>query len=148
MLIIGIDPGTNTGIAVKNLHTGNFLNIETLSILDAQNIVLELLMQHGKENIYLIFEDARKRKWFGNAGREKLQGAGSIKRDCSIWQEFCEKYLEHWIAQQPRKGSTKIPVKQFKVLTGWKGRTTEHARDAAMLIHAHSAKYIELLFKK
>lgn len=147
MLIIGIDPGTNTGIAVKNLLTNKFVSIETLSILDAQNFVFQLIIQHGKENIYLIFEDARQRKWFGNAGREKLQGVGSIKRDCAIWQEFCEKHLKHWIAQKPRKGSTKIPAKQFKALTGWKGRTTEHARDAAMLIHAHTTKSMNL-FKK
>ena len=50
-------------------------------VLICRNIALET----GHE-IKLRIEDARLRKWYGNAGREELQGAGSVNRDASIWE--------------------------------------------------------------
>ena len=34
----------------------------------------------------------------------------------------------------PAQNRTKVPADKFKALTGWQGRTNEHARDAAMLV--------------
>jgi hypothetical protein len=34
----------------------------------------------------------------------------------------------------PAKGATKLDPDFFKALTGWKKRTSEHARDAAMIV--------------
>lgn len=54
-------------------------------VLICRNIALET----GHE-IKLRIEDARLRKWYGNAGREELQGAGSVNRDASIWETRCK----------------------------------------------------------
>ena len=131
-IIIGIDPGVKTGMALWNCKTQQFEFIKTLSITEAFQRCRMWKLGNGLNEIY--FEDARLRTWFGNAGREKLQGAGSIKRDCSIWQEFCEYYEVPFQAIKPAKGNTKWSAEYFKRLTGWKNRTSEHARDAAALV--------------
>lgn len=145
-IIIGIDPGTKTGFAYKDLRSQEYHAIETLGVLDALDFARDLIAEYGKENVYLVFEDARQRKWFGDAGKEKLQGVGSVKRDCSIWQEFCEKTGINWLAQKPKAGTTKYSPAYFKRITGWQKRTSEHARDAAILIHGYSAVNIKLHF--
>ena len=134
-LIIGIDPGTRTGIAVWDKLHKCFKSVETVSIIRAFDIITQYA-----ENGYLIhirFEDARLRKWYGNAGREKLQGAGSIKRDCSIWEEFCEHHELDFLAIPPvaQKGLTKLSAERFQKMTGWTQRTSEHSRDAGMLCY-------------
>lgn len=129
MIYIGIDPGVNTGVAVWDSNSKKFLSIETMPILQAISTV----------NVYrdavIIIEDARQRKWFGNSGKERLQGAGSIKRDCQIWQEFLEsnEITHYWVA--PKNNKTKLDTMQFKQITGYVGRTNVHGRDAAMLTY-------------
>lgn len=82
----------------------------------------------------VLFEDARQRKWFGADSNAKMQGAGSVKRDASIWEEFCTDYQIAFRALPPAKGGTKLNPDYFKALTGWRGKTSEHARDAAMIV--------------
>jgi len=131
-IIAGIDPGVKTGIALWDCGKQEFIRIETMTIISA----IELLSRPWSRNHIkeINFEDARLRTWFGKSGREKLQGAGSIKRDCSIWQEFCEYYKIHFEAVKPTVGQTKWSAGYFKKITGWTGRTSQHARDAAVLV--------------
>ena len=73
--IIGIDPGTNTGFAVWNVKEQRLEVVTSMKIHQAMEDIKQSSYQN---NILVIFEDARKRKWFGNSGREQLQGAGSM----------------------------------------------------------------------
>lgn len=130
-LAIGIDPGVNTGYALYDVKRKKLKEVQTLSIVEAMQIIINL---HVLYKIIVRYEDARQRTWFGKAGREQLQGAGSIKRDCAIWQEFFEYHQIPHQAVAPKHNRTKLEAAQFKALTGWAGRTSEHARDAAMLI--------------
>lgn len=99
--------------------------------IDRVNMMADIL---GKENIRLFIEDARKRKWYGKTGRERLKGAGSICRDCTIWEDFCREQGLEYRMMAPSAGCTKLGASQFKALTKWQGRTSNHARDAAMLV--------------
>ena len=94
MIYIGIDTGVNTGVAVWDNRQRTFLQIETMMIHRAMEIV-----KGYKQNAYMNgtkiivrVEDARKRTWYGyndpKKDRDKLQGAGSVKRDCKIWEDF------------------------------------------------------------
>lgn len=127
--LIGIDPGVNTGVAVWN---GTELErVESTDIICAMEIVRHYNDYH---NIQVYYEDARLRHWFGSSGREKLMGAGSVKRDSQIWETFCKGYDIPYVAVAPKDNMTKLNAKQFALYTGWKGRTNEHERDAAMLV--------------
>lgn len=133
MIYIGIDPGTETGFAVWNSNEQRFVELGTLKIHQA---IQSVVMYHemSNHNCKVIFEDARQRKWYGQRSDAKLQGAGSVKRDSSIWEDFLKDWgIPYW-AKPPVKGATKMSNQRFKALTGWKGRTSNHARDAALLV--------------
>lgn len=135
MISIGIDPGTHTGVAVWDSGEGKFLSLETMPIHRALDRVFVLRCKFGRPNIQVVFEDARQRTWFGKGDTNaKLQGAGSVKRDCSIWEDFLTDYSIPFQARPPVKGATKVTPEYFKRISGWQGRTSEHARDAAMLV--------------
>lgn len=127
---IGIDTGTNTGVAIWNTISKAFDLIATVSITEAMRIVLK----EDKSIIFLRIEDARLRKWFGKSGREKLQGAGSIKRDAVIWEKWCEEEGIKFELVAPKNNRTKVNSTVFSKMTGYSKRTSEHARDAAMLV--------------
>lgn len=133
-IVIGIDPGVKTGVAVK--QGGSLVEVCSMRIDEAMDFVKEYISRAKSKDMLLlvIFEDARQRKWFGKAGREKLQGAGSIKRDCKIWEDYLTSLEVPFRMAAPKKGATKHDAKTFGRLTGWNKRTNEHARDAAMLI--------------
>lgn len=130
--IIGIDPGTDTGYAVWHVPGQRFTRIQTCSILDAVEMVGSIADLN--RNILVRIENPNLRKWFGKSGREVLQGAGSIKRDYSIWIEFLKSRNIPYEDVAPRNIKTKVSAEYFKKLTGWEGRTSSHARDAAMMV--------------
>lgn len=138
-LFIGIDPGTKTGLAIWDAHEQDFKSIATMSIVRAMSTIFKF-SQKGYA-IKVRLEDAR--LWVGFKGRQsandpsaiaRLQGAGSVKRDCSIWAEFCEDQGIDIDLVSPKDNTTKTTAKYFKSITKWDGRTSEHSRDAAMLV--------------
>lgn len=132
-ILIGIDPGVNTGFAVWDKRKQKLIEVKSLGFHQAQEAVNNYHQKYGK-GLFVRVEDARLRKWFGNKGREVLQGVGSVKRDSQLWSEFLQmKQIEHQMIH-PITGATKLNAERFKALTGWKERTNEHARDAAMLV--------------
>lgn len=134
-IYIGIDTGSNTGIAIWSQEENKLIHVETVKIHRAMKIVEAHIEQYGTEKIVVRFEDARLRKWYGNSGREKLQGAGSVKRDAVIWQDFLAELGVENKAIAPANNTTKMSADQFKRITGWTGKTNEHGRDAAWLVY-------------
>jgi hypothetical protein len=132
-VIIGIDPGVHTGLATWCCHSHRLTAVLCTDILSSMDLMLERhqagLLDH------VVWEDARLRTWFGSKGREALQGAGSIKRDCQIWEAFLVRHGITFRALAPAKCATKWDADKFGRLTGWVGRTNEHARDAALLVY-------------
>lgn len=138
MLYIGIDTGVHTGLAVWESECKAFDAIATLPIHQALDRVRRLHDAYGEE-LVVVFEDARQRKYLPrerNASeyRGRLQGAGSVKRDAGIWEDFCKDLGIRYEAVAPKAGLTKWNEKLFKAATGWEGRTSNHARDAALLV--------------
>ena len=130
-LCVGIDAGTRTGVAIWDCDDQRLTMVDTMTISVAMLFVMELAKQN---DVVVYLEDARLRNWFGSSGREKLQGAGSVKRDCSIWETFCEEQGIELRKVAPKNNYTKLNAEQFRRLTGWQGRSSEHSRDAAMLV--------------
>ena len=133
---IGIDAGTHTGVAVWDSQEKEFFQMFTMKLWEAMNYIIayKTHLELTGENFKVIVEDARKRKWFGERSNAKQQGAGSIKRDCTIWEEFLTDNNIPFEMVAPIKGCTKLTSMQFQMITKWNGRTSEHARDAAMLV--------------
>ena len=130
--IIGIDPGVNTGFAVWGVHNQAFMEITTVQIHTAMQIILPYI---AHKPALVRVEDARLRKWYGNdnGDRTKSQGAGSIKRDCSIWEDFLKDMGVYYEMVAPKDTMTKLTPETFRNMTGLNIRTSKHARDAAML---------------
>jgi hypothetical protein len=128
---VGIDPGVNTGVAIWHKPTSRLLEVGCYSIIAAMDRIVKL---GPLAIIELRYESAHLRKWFGSKGPEALQGAGSIKRDSTIWAEFCEFHGIKGCPIAPQKGATKWTAEYFRTVTGWQGRTNQHGRDAALLV--------------
>ena len=140
MIWIGIDTGTNTGIAVWDASVRRFTEITSLPIHAALEKVKNLARFYSFRNlgVTVVFEDARLRKWYGHntakKDRAKLQGAGSVKRDSVIWEDALTDWGIPFVKKAPKDNLTKLPGDTFRRITGWTGRTNEHGRDAAMLV--------------
>ena len=138
MIWIGIDCGTHTGLAVWDGDLQTFTRIETVKLHQALTFVLHThLTEPG--GVSVVFEDARQRKWIPrernlNEYRGKLMGAGAVKRDAAIWEEFLTDYGIPFEAHKPQPGGTKWNKDYWERVTGWTKRTSEHARDAALLV--------------
>ena len=137
MIVVGIDPGQNTGLAVWDTVSRSFLDIRCSGIVDAMRYLSEL--QSERQIGLLVFEDARKRKWLPREKslkefKGRAMGAGSVRRDSAIWEEWCRTFAIPFVAVPPRAGMTKLSDIQFQGITGYDRRTNEHGRDAAMLV--------------
>lgn len=137
MLVVGIDPGIHTGLAVWDTSSRQFLEIRTVGIVAAMEYLSEIRQDRGIG--LLVFEDARQRTWIPREKdirqvKGRAMGAGSVKRDCSIWEEWCKAKGIQFVATRPKTGLTKLTDAYFRGLTGYDRRTNDHGRDAAMLV--------------
>jgi hypothetical protein len=130
---IGIDSGTSTGYAIWDSKERHLMLVDSMKIHVAMANI-QMLEREYLDQTLIRVEDARQRTWFGNSGREKLQGAGSVKRDAVIWQDFLTDLKANFQMVPPKNNKTKVNAELFKKLTGWQHKTNEHARDAAMLV--------------
>jgi len=138
--IIGIDPGVETGFSVYDADAGKLNTVSSHKIHTAMETIL-FLHNSATKDLFVRIEDARKRIWFGKSGRDHLQGAGSIKRDCKIWEDFLTDNNIPFEMVAPKNNKTKINADYFKKITGWQDHTNEHSRDAAMLVFGINNKF-------
>ena len=138
MIYIGIDTGVHTGMAVWDSERKELVMVDTLKIHEA----LQIVISYAYKDIPLCirFEDARQRKWIPmsknmTAELGRAQGAGYVKAHCQIWEDFLRDKDIPFEMIAPRRNVTKLSAEQFERITGYKGRTSEHARDAAMLVY-------------
>lgn len=130
--MVGIDPGVDTGFAIWDAEAQALRDVSTESIVSAMLRVQALQAEGSLHSV--TYEDARLRTWFGSKGREALQGAGSIKRDCQVWAEWLAHIGCPYRAVSPRAKGAKVDASTFARLTNWTKRTSNHGRDAAMLV--------------
>lgn len=136
--IIGIDPGVNTGFCVWDMHDGCIRSIASYKIHEAMDAVM--IWHQSGELEGVIFEDARLRVWFGSQPRggksdiSRLQGAGSVKRDCQIWEDFLTDRKIKFLARSPQSKGAKMDAATFKRVSGCRSGGNEHSRDAFALV--------------
>lgn len=135
---IGIDCGVNTGICVWNSEDKIIRHISTVRIHEAMERV-KFWHNTNPGKVFVRVEDARKRTWVPwqkneKEERGKREGAGSVKRDAIIWEDYLEFLKVPYEMVAPKNNKTKVDHSYFKKLTKYSGSTSEHARDAAMLV--------------
>lgn len=146
-IYIGIDPGENTGVAI--VRDGVLAECHTLPIYKAMDLVKKEY-HAAYDGVYqprflVVFEDARLRKWFprernNSEYRGRLMGAGAAKRDARIWEEFLSDNSIPFERHKPEPGRTKWNEDYWKRVTGYTGRTSEHARDASLLVFGYCSR--------
>jgi hypothetical protein len=134
MIVIGIDTGTNTGLAIWDTEAKKLTEVNCYLIhkaLDKVKLCVEAAKEIGVD-LYIRVEDARQVKFGTN--KFKAQGAGSVKRDASIWEDFLTDLGVKFEMVRPQKAITKMDSANFKKITGWNSPTNSHSRDAALLV--------------
>lgn len=139
MKIIGIDTGVNTGFAIWKPKLKKFSRVTTLKIHQA---IYDVRCLNISDDLFLRIEDARLYKHIGRTKPAIIQQVGSVKRDAKIWEEFLTDLQIPFELVSPIE-TRKMKSKEFERITNWNGRTSEHARDAAMLVHGLSLNWVK-----
>lgn len=144
---LGIDTGTNTGMALWDSRAKRFLFIKSTTAYEALTEAKKLF-DSGNVDIIAI-EDARLNKTtFGNKLKpyyalknqkdynlvlKIAQDVGGVMRDAAIWEEFCKlNDIEYRLVKPNKNSMTKMGAEFFK--NYYDGKTNEHGRDAAALV--------------
>jgi hypothetical protein len=140
--LVGIDSGTETGFAEWSREAPRRLvSVKSLLIHQAMSKVDELYRYHGNR-LYVRVEDARLRTWIPSMPSEsrergRREGAGSVKRDAVIWEDFLKDLGVDFEMVAPKNNKTKVTHEFFTKLTGWDKPTNGHGRDAAMMVYGY-----------
>lgn len=139
--LIGIDTGVNTGICIYDRSTKKITLLASSMIHRCLSSVIDYHTRFP-EKIFLRIEDARLRKWIPRqaterAERGRREGAGSVKRDAKIWEDFCKDCGIDFELVAPKDNKTKMTADFFRKMTGWAEQTNEHERDAAALVYGY-----------
>lgn len=153
-IYIGIDGGRETGLAVWNSQKKSYTEILTTTFWGAIDRI-EYWNQYAFLNageLVVVIENPA-----GNSPVFKLQtvysatngthhsklsacaflasSIGSVKRESELLIEYCKLHKIIYRALVPGKRSlTKLDQKKFTQYTGNTSRTSQHGRDAAMLV--------------
>lgn len=149
-LYVGIDPGVNTGICIYNSDTKEIIKLLTLDFWDTITLFTRLAeMQHyfciDEEIITVIIENSALNKpTFSKAGGEtarKMQkisrNVGSNQRESVLLIEGIRRmgFAVKEVRPSGKKGMKRKWSKEvFENITGWKKQSSQHSRDAAMLV--------------
>jgi len=131
--LIGIDPGTNTGLAV--VEHGTLIRVTSMLPCEAEDAIMHY---RSLETIHVHVEDTRHLRLpraLQKAGDSYLKGVGSVHAEMRRW----EQWLKHRAIPHTMRG---LSPKMFRTgdaawfarVTGYGGRTNEHGRAAAGLV--------------
>lgn len=131
MVVIGIDPGKQTGMAWyrdgRLVMMGTFTPDTVAGILGNQDVIPDLV----------VVEDSRLQTYFGRSG-QNARGQAKIARDvgridgqCADIQACCERLGLRLIRLSPKAKGAKLNHAQFAAKTGWPHKSNPHTRDAA-----------------
>ena len=129
MIIIGIDPGANTGIATY--IGGKLHSLQTIAPHQMREAIT------GASRV--IFEDSRLTSFLFTTVKSRpvalsmARKVGQVDGYCNLITAICADLgiPSHGIS--PKNKGAKLNAEQFALATGWTGKSNEHARDAAMV---------------
>ncbi len=147
--LIGLDPGKSTGVCLYDKSQKVIIMLDTLDFWEVFDLIKELSFIHshidhqGKLS-FVIENSSLNKPTFAKAGdgkeltRQKIsRNVGMNQRESVLLIEGIRRLGYEVKEVTPSKKSAytgKITVPMFKAMTGWKGTSSQHARDAAMLV--------------
>lgn len=137
-IFIGIDPGDNCGWAkVRNgklveLHTFQFWYlIEALE----NEFKLGAMYKDLKPIIVLEATYLNKPAWANKRTGKMIRNVGMNQQTAKLIRDFVQMYPVKLIEIRPNPSrATKMSAEAFNKITGWAGGSSEHSRDAALLV--------------
>ena len=130
-LIVGIDPGKTTGVALYNETTDTLLELHSMDFWSAFNYAVM------SPALTICVEVPSTRAVFHapsaniKATQRTATHVGGVIREAELMADGLEKSGKKVIRINPQG---KMPHEKFCRLTGWTGRSNEHTRDAALQI--------------
>lgn len=130
-VVVGIDPGTNTGMAVY--ERGRLTVLLTETPLGMVRTLRLLAPSH------VVYEDSRLQShaWTQVKSRpaalKMARNVGEIDAWCKLIVAVCEEIRATARGVSPKAKGAKTTHAEFCELTGWKGQSNEHTRDAAVV---------------
>lgn len=134
MLILGIDPGRYTGLAI--FYEGKLSQLYTVEPVD----IVSILSNNKPDRV--IYEDSRlqSKVWTSVKGAAALKIArniGEIDAWCSLINAICDRLNIPCHGISPKGKGAKLDAEQFARLTGWSSSSNQHERDAAHVAWPH-----------
>ena len=126
-IVVGIDPGQNTGVAT--FQNGTLQSLRTIAPHQIREVVA------GADRV--IFEDSRLISFMFTtvksrpAALKMARNVGQVDALCSLIVAICEELGIPAHGISPKQKGAKLNAKQFEKMTGWAGPSNEHTRDAA-----------------
>lgn len=133
MIIMGIDPGQQTGIAL--FDGGKLTYLKTCHPAEMPELI------KAANAGAVIFEDSRLHRHAWNARSKVAIGAaiqtgrclGQVDAWCILITHACAAMGIPAYGISPKNKGAKLNAEQFKAATGWATRSNQHERDAAMV---------------
>lgn len=131
MLILGIDPGSNTGLATYIF--GKLVHLDTIAPVE---IAARIELARPAR---VVFEDSRLLSYTWTtiksrpAALKMARNVGEVDAWCKLIVAVCEQFAIPAHGISPKGKGAKVGAEQFTRITGWDERSNEHERDAAMV---------------
>ena len=129
--ILGIDPGSSTGVA--SYINGKLVHLATIEPVEIAARI------EAVRPARVVFEDSRLQShtWTRaktNAATAKMaRNVGQIDAWCTLITALCADLGIPAHGISPAGKGAKLNAQAFGARTGWTGRSNEHERDAAMV---------------
>ena len=132
-VILGIDPGASTGLAI--FRDGKLSALRTIQPVELETEILALWPSR------VVFEDSRLQshtwataKAMSRAAAVKIaRNVGQTDAWCSLVTAICAKYSIPSHGISPKSKGAKTTAEQFEKLTGWTCKSNQHERDSALV---------------
>lgn len=131
-MIIGIDPGSKTGVAVYNDGC-----IQELYTTDTIGIISRIKIDRPA---MIVIEDSTLTSHVFTAPGIRHAAAMKVARNigevdgyCKLIKQVCGELGIAFYSVSPKDKGKKIDAARFKILTGWAESSNQHERDAALV---------------
>ena len=135
MLILGIDPGSHTGLATY--IGGKLVHLDTIAPVEiAARIELA-------RSTRVVFEDSRLLSYTWTqvksrpAALKMARNVGEVDAWCKLIVAVCDQFAIPAHGISPKGKGAKVNAERFEQVTGWTGASNEHTRDAAMVAYPY-----------